>query len=114
MSFKPDLIFHVVSRRKWRDLYTNGFYKSEDFSETQIVECVTAEELNSYLNKNFQGRKNLLILVIDVFRLSNRYSRNEESGRVVVEGGVNGDAILDKIRIDCNQDGEFDIEVDNG
>ncbi|PWN07557.1 DUF952 domain-containing protein [Rhodohalobacter mucosus] len=111
MSLKSDLIFHVVSRRKWRDLNKGGYYKPEDFHEKEFVECVTAGDLNSFLNDRFQGRKNLLILVIDLYRLSSRYKKHGETGRVHIMGGVNTDAILDKIRIDCNTDGSFDVEV---
>ena len=111
MSLQAELIFHVVSRRKWRDLNKGGYYKPENFSETEVVECVKAQDLNSFLNGQFHGRKNLLILVIDLFRLSSRYKEDPESGRVHIMGGVNTDAILDKIRIDCNRDGSFDVEV---
>jgi uncharacterized protein (DUF952 family) len=114
MALNTDLIFHVVSRRKWRDLYKDGYYKPEDFSDKGKVECVTSDKLNEFLNNHFRGRKNLLILVIDVFRLASRHKLNKESGLVEIEGGVNADAILDKIRIDCNQDKEFDIEIGQG
>lgn len=111
MSLQTDLIFHVVSRRKWRDLNKGGYYKPENFPEKEVVECVTAENLNSFLNDQFHGRKNLLILVIDLYRLSSRYKDDPDRGRVHIMGGVNADAILDKIRIDCNKDGRFDVEV---
>jgi uncharacterized protein (DUF952 family) len=111
MPLQTDLIFHVVSRRKWRDLNKGGFFQTEDFEDTGVINCVTSDKLNTYLNSDFKGRKNLLILVIDVFRLTNRYHFNNDNGLVEVSGGINTDAILDKIRIDCGEDGLFDIEV---
>jgi uncharacterized protein (DUF952 family) len=107
---KSDLIFHVVSRRKWHGLNKHGIYTPEIFEDTGRVECVEAQELSNYLNREFSGRKNLIILVIDKSRLSNAYQNKPETGRVLVEKGINLDAILDKIRIDCEPDGSFDVE----
>lgn len=107
---KTDLIFHVVSRRKWPGLNKNGVYTPDSTEDTDRVECIHAERINSYLNNEFQGRKNLLLLVIDISRLANRYKMDKETGRVWVEKGINLDAILDKIRIDCEEDGSFDVE----
>ncbi len=107
-----DLVFHVVSRRKWPSLNKGGVYQPEDFAETGTVICVDAPGLEEYLNSEYQGRKNLLILVIDSSRLMARPKREKDSSRVTVEAGINLDAILDKIRIDCNPDGLFSVEVD--
>lgn len=107
---KSDLIFHVVSRRKWHGLNKHGIYTPEIFKDTDKIECVKAEELRDYLNQEFKGRKNLIILVIDKSRLTFTYYNKLETGRILVEKGINLDAILDKIRIDCEPDGNFDIE----
>jgi uncharacterized protein (DUF952 family) len=108
---KPDLIFHVVSRRKWPTLNKSGYYKSEDLDEMGGVVCVKAGQLQAYLNEEFNGRKNLLILVIDTSRVSNRMY-DDKNDTISVEGGINLDAILDKIRIDCSEDGTFNVEVE--
>jgi len=107
---KSDLIFHVVSRRRWSGSNKNGVYTPENTEDTDRVECILADRINSYLNNEFIGRKNLIILVIDISRLANRYKADKETGRVWVEKGINLDAILDKIRIDCEEDGSFDVE----
>lgn len=108
---RADLIFHIVSRRKWPELNKGGYYKSENLDQIGGITCVKSGELKSYLNEKFKGRKNLLILVIDTLRLSNRVYENKEDATVSVEGGINLDAILDKIRINCSEDGTFDIDV---
>lgn len=113
MSLKVDLIFHAVSRRKWRELNHSGFYIPENIDDTGKVLCVTSEKLTDYLNQNFKGRKNLLILVVDVFRLASKYSMNQDSGYVEIDKGINVDAILDKIRIDCGENGLFDVKVES-
>ena len=108
-----DLIFHVVSRRKWPTLNKGGVYQPEEYDETGKVTCVEASGLQDYLNNEFKGRKNLLILVIDISRLDKRPKNRENSYLMDLEGGINLDAILDKIRIDCDADGKFNIEVDS-
>ena len=105
-----DLIFHAVSRRKWPTLTKEGYYSSEDIEETEGILCSKKEYLKEYMNEYFKGRKNLIILVIDSSRLTTGIKEKTEK-TVVVSEGINVDAILDKIRIDCSEDGTFDIDV---
>lgn len=105
-----DLIFHVVSRRKWPELNKNGYYQPEDFDETGIIECVEPGTLQEYLNKEHRGRKNLFLLVIDTNRLISK-PKKAKYGLRMLNQPVNTDAILDKIRLDCNKDKMFDLDV---
>jgi len=109
-----DLIYCPVSKRKWKEFNTGGYYrpKIEDIEIDSII-CATNSTLNKLLNETFSGRKNLLILVIDKSRLEPKILVDKDSGKVTVEGAINTDAILDKIRIDCNEDGLFDLEVES-
>jgi uncharacterized protein (DUF952 family) len=112
---KSDLIFHIVSKRKWRALNKDGYYRPEGFDaedSDEEIECITSERINEFLNSHFTKRKNLLLLVIDKSRIINRIRTEKEKGLIFVERGINTDAILDKIRIDANQDGNFDVEFD--
>ncbi|MEX0646605.1 MAG: DUF952 domain-containing protein [Balneolaceae bacterium] len=106
-----DLIFHIVSRRKWHNLNKGGFFKPEEFDEETGIKCVQASFLNDYLNTGYKGRKNLLLLVIDKSRLINKYSTGKSEEFIYILGGINIDAILDKIRLDCTPEGTFDIEI---
>lgn len=107
-----DLIFHVVSRRKWPELNQNGYYQTIDFEETGIIECVEPSALQNYLNEQFKGRKNLYLLVIDTNRLQSKPQKTEQEGIYKLTKPVNTNAILDKIRIDCNKDKLFELDVD--
>jgi uncharacterized protein (DUF952 family) len=106
-----DLIFHVVSRRKWPKLNKEGVYAPEDFDSKQCIKCVLPSKLDEYLNSEYKGRKNLFLLVIDVSRLATDMKKSEENGYVTVYQPINIDAILDKIRLDANEEGEFDVSV---
>lgn len=103
-----DLIFHALSKRKWQERNRAGTYSTGE----DEIECVDASALNYYLNTKFQGRKNLLLLVIDRSRLSNSILR-EDDGVFYVANGINLDAVLDKIRIDSSKEGNFDIQVES-
>lgn len=106
-----DLIFHVASRRKWQNLNKDGVYKPEDFTEENGIECVTAAILQEYLNTKYKGRKNLLLLVIDVNRLVTKPKKTDKPNVYRIFAPINTDAILDKIRIDCNENKVFDLNV---
>lgn len=108
---QEDLIFHAVSRRKWPKLNNNGVFKPEDFSAEEGIRCALPQTLLEYLNTSFAGRKNLFLLVIDVSRLATGIKKKKDGDYVYLYDPINIDAILDKIRIDANESGTFDISV---
>ncbi len=109
-----DLIYCPVSKRKWKDFNSEGYYRPKiGDQEVDSISCATNETLNQLLNDSFKGRKNLFILVIDKSRLEPKLRVDKETQKVVIEGAINTDAVLDKIRIDCNEDGLFDLEIES-
>jgi uncharacterized protein (DUF952 family) len=111
---KPDLLFHVLSKRKWREYNNEGHFRIIEDGIKLPIECVEPERLNEYMNEHFKGRKNLFVLVIVKSRVVNKIETILKDGFKVyaVTDGINTDAILDKIRIDCNDDGLFDLAVE--
>ncbi len=103
-----DLIFHILSKRKWQERNQSGTYSTGE----EVIECVDAGLLNEYLNSKFRGRKNLLMLVIDKSRLTQSVTR-DPNGFLFVSERINLDAVLDKIRVDSDKDGSFDILVES-
>lgn len=108
---KEDLIFYAVSRRKWTRLNKNGYFQPENFETEKEIKCALPHNLQEYLNANFKGRKNLFLLVIDVSRLATSMQKKKKEDYVYLYDPINIDAILDKIRLDCNEKGEFDLSV---
>lgn len=108
---QDDLIFHVVSRRKWPKLNKEGIFAPEDFDPDKGIRCAVPQKLEEYLNSEFSGRKNMFLLVIDVSRLATDMKKKKDGAYITLHQPINIDAILDKIRIDANENGEFDISV---
>ena len=109
-----DLIFHIVSKRKWRENFQNGIYSLKPYEETDNeaeIECVRLKDLNEYINRYFKGRKNLFILVIDSSRLERKPVMTVASEVIPIGKEIRSEAILDKIRIDCGKEGQFDLSV---
>ncbi len=105
-----DLLFYVVSARKWSNLTRGGLFKPEELLEENKITLLAAETVNDYLNNKFSGRKNLFLLIIDITSME---KRPKKQGDVfVVENAIPVDAILDKIRLDSNKEGKFDIQID--
>lgn len=109
-----NLIFFAVSKRKWHEMNTQGKFSpqgNDQDTEPKKISCATVVSLKDYLDENFRGRKNLLLLVIDKSRVITRVSMDNEDQLAIVDDFINLDAILDKIKISCNDSGTFDIEV---
>lgn len=107
---KSDLLFYIVSARKWSDLTRGGFFKPDELIENNKITLLPAEKVNDSLNSKFSGRKNLFLLIIDITRMDKRPKKLDDA--YVVEDAIPVNAILDKIRLDSNKEGEFDIQID--
>jgi uncharacterized protein (DUF952 family) len=107
-----DLIFHVASKRKWRDRIERGQYKADPETDDTGVLCVGAQHLRSYVNSKFSDRKKAMLLVIDKARVVNPIQQDKETGIYIIEEGLNTDAILDRITLTQNEEGLYDIEIE--
>ncbi|NBC27663.1 MAG: DUF952 domain-containing protein [Bacteroidetes bacterium] len=108
---QEDLIFYAVSRRKWSRMNSGGYFTPEDFDPDRGFKCALPHNLQDYLNADYSGRKNLFLLVIDVSRLSTSIKKSKKEDYLYLYDPVNLDAILDKIKIDSNEEGKFDLSV---
>lgn len=106
-----NLIFHAVSKRNWQEFNKGGFYDPAGSKFDEGIVCVKAKGLRDFINSNFEGRRQVLVLVIDKSRLMAKAELNKENDYILVKDRINMDAILDKIYIKPNKEGVFDIEV---
>jgi uncharacterized protein (DUF952 family) len=75
------VIYHLTTVEEWEDAQDEGGYQPPSFKKEGFIHCSTAEQLDSVLEKHFKGQENLVKLVIDPARLTQRlqYDRVEDS-----------------------------------
>jgi uncharacterized protein (DUF952 family) len=108
----PELLFYLVTKRKWMENNQNGRFKPENFDSAGSIQLISPEAIESMANSKFTGRKKVLLLVIDTNRVSGKIHKSEESGYYLLDEALNSDAILDKIELESNSEGRFEIEIE--
>jgi uncharacterized protein (DUF952 family) len=111
IKMSSNLIFHAVSKRNWNEFNKGGFYNPEGSKYDDGIVCVNANKLKDYINQNFKGRRQVLVLVIDKLRLIPKTVYEKEKQIYLIKDRINMDAILDKIYVKPNEEGVFDIEI---
>ncbi|MDZ7719189.1 MAG: hypothetical protein U5K72_10275 [Balneolaceae bacterium] len=106
-----NLIFHAVSKRKWKQFNKGGYYNPEGTKHENGIVCVKADQLRKYINDNFEGRRQVLVLVIDKSRVISKILSDTQEDQIRIEEKINMDAVLDKILLKPNKEGIFDISV---
>ncbi len=108
----PELLFYLVTKRKWMENNQNGRFKPDDFSTNGIIQLISPEIIETAANSNFTGRKKVLLLVIDTNRVSGKIRRGDERGIYILDEPLNSDAILDKIELNPDSNGQFEIDIE--
>lgn len=108
----PELLFYLVTKRRWMENNQNGRFKPDDFNSTGTIRLISSETIKSEANSKFTGRKKVLLLVIDTNRVSGKIRKSEKKGIYMVDKPLNSDAILDKIELNPDPNGEFEIDVE--
>lgn len=112
---QPDLIFHLVSKRKWKEHLHSGYYRPESTGgDDEWIECYTGSGIEEVANRKFRGRKRIFLLVINTQRLSSEMMFREVEGEEfpMVRKRINLDSIIDKIDLMPDEEGLFEIRVD--
>src|SRR5690625_7279259 len=101
-----DIIFHAVSKRKWPEYNRQGAFNPTGLPDREaVIKCTSSEGLQEYLNNGFKGRKNLLLLVIDRFRVDNRITKGEKRGEWLIQGAENIETSVETVGRECKQEG---------
>ncbi len=114
---KEELIFHLVSRSAWKEGQQEGRYRPEIYEQEGYIPCADGRQIQVTANQKFKDSLELLLLVIDPTRVNTRvayeYDQQVEQKVPRVYGPLNIDAVIDKIELEADQDGEFKIEVES-
>lgn len=110
---KNDLIFHITTKKGWKEYQKNGSYEPESLEQEGFIHCSKGSQLQEIANRLFSGKRKILLLVIDVSTLRSelKYDSDEQSGEQFphIYGPLNIDAVIDKIPVHAEQDGHFEI-----
>jgi uncharacterized protein (DUF952 family) len=77
------VIYHLTTVEEWEDAQDKGSYEPPSFQREGFIHCSTEEQLQTVLEKHFKGQENLVKLVIDPARLTQKlqYDLVEESNQ---------------------------------
>lgn len=108
----PELLFYLVTKRKWMENNQNGRFKPEDFDSARTIRLISPGDIESVANSKFAGRKKVLLLVIDTNRVAGKIRKSEENRYYLLDKALNSDAILEKIELESNSEGLFEIDIE--
>ena len=111
---KHDLIFHIVDKNSYKSSVKHGEYTPESIEQQGFIHCSTGYQVNDTANRFFSDETGLLLLIIDTNRVdpSIKYEEDHETGEEFphIYGPLSIHAILDKIEIEANEQGKFNLE----
>jgi uncharacterized protein (DUF952 family) len=115
------MIYHITSRRAWRDAQQRGDYRVESLETEGFIHCSTDTQVLPVAEKYYPGQRNLLVLKIDPARLSPELRWEPPSGGAPppgvaegelfphVYGPINLDAIVKVFDLETNADGKHSV-----
>lgn len=110
---REDLIFHITTENDFSTSKKNNNYHPESFDEEGFIHCSKGSQVEATANRLFSDKDQLLLLVIDVSALTTnvKYEEDAERGETFphVYGTINIDAIMDKLKIFAENNGQFKI-----
>jgi len=115
------MIYHIASRRAWREAQQRGDYRVESLETEGFIHCSTDTQVLPVAEKYYPGQRGLLLLMIDPARLSSDLRWEPPSGGAPpsgvpagelfphIYGPVNLDAIVKVFDLETNPDGKHTI-----
>lgn len=99
-----NIIYHITTKKEWNDAVNIGFYEAASLPIEGFIHCSTEQQVEGVLERYFKNKTDLVKLVIDVSKLSNKLiyelapSINQEFPHIY--GAINIDAVVEIINID--------------
>ncbi|MBL0135833.1 MAG: DUF952 domain-containing protein [Chitinophagaceae bacterium] len=91
------IIYHVTTAEAWKEAQQNGFYEAASLKEEGYIHCSLEKQVAGVLDRYFQGKDNLVKLVIDTDKLTSQYiydwSTTNEDTFPHIYGPINLDAV---------------------
>jgi len=107
------LILHIATRSDWNSSEARGSYRCLSLRNEGFIHCSTSEQLLVPANERFRGQQDLVLLCIEVERLSSelRYEDCYDSGMIFphVYGPIERDAVVEVLDFVPGDDGYFQL-----
>jgi uncharacterized protein (DUF952 family) len=117
------MIYHLTTRRAWREAQERGDYRAESLEREGFVHCSTRTQVLPVAEKYYQGQHSLLLLEIDPSLLSSEMRWEPPSGGTPppgvpegelfphVYGPINLDAVVKVYDLESDPDGSYKLPV---
>lgn len=91
------IIYHITTQAEWEAGSRSGLYEAASLKEEGFIHCSQEEQIAGVLERYFQGKKDLVKLVIDTDKLTSRWiyewSPSTADTFPHVYGPINGEAV---------------------
>ena len=98
------VIYHLTTLHEWEEAQDRGVYEPSSFQREGFIHCSTEDQLDSVMKKHFQQHENLVKLVIDPARVTQKlqYDFNEQSKQEFphIYGPLNLEAVTQIVFLD--------------
>jgi len=102
-------ILHIAPRVAWEAAKQAGVYAGDTLASEAFIHCSALTEVMSVADARFQGRTDLIVLVIDARRVGPEVRWEEADGQVFphIYGPLNLDAVFKVLALEPGPDGRF-------
>jgi uncharacterized protein (DUF952 family) len=98
------VIYHLTTLHEWEEAQDKGFYEPPSLQREGFIHCSTEEQLDDVMRRHFQNHENLVKLIIDPRRLTQKlqYDNNEEHRQEFphIYGALNLEAVTQIVFLD--------------
>jgi uncharacterized protein (DUF952 family) len=118
------MIYHITSRKAWRDAQQRGDYRVESLETEGFIHCSQDTQVLPVAEKYYAGQRNLLVLKVDPSLLTSDLKCEPPAegapppgvaeGELFphVYGPINLGAIVKVFDLETNSQGKHSVELD--
>jgi uncharacterized protein (DUF952 family) len=118
------MIYHITSRKVWREAQQRGDYRAESLETEGFIHCSTAAQDLPVAEKYYSKQRGLLVLTIDPALLTSELRWEPPAGGAPppgvpegepfphVYGPINLNAIVKVYDLESNPDGKHAVTLD--
>src|SRR5690554_4876854 len=108
-----DLLFAAVKPSNWKAISESGYFEPDSYKEEEIVYCFTGLVAEDFINRNFNEVDEVILVVIDPLRIESpiKKVKIDDLDFIAIQGTFSLDSIIDKIRLQKDKNGKFNVRV---